>query len=299
MVGERVTAIIVNHDQSVAVAEQLAGYRRLDPGRFAQIRWVVVSNGRTEPEPTPGVELRRLPNEGYGSAINHVVQGCSARAILALNADLAPEPGFLEAVLAAAKRMENSAERIGVVGFRLFDAEGTPQGSVGRFPTLVRFLWALLWPRSTRKYVRIGEGTRTPADWVTGACVLIDGRCFEEMGGFDPSYFLYYEDVDFCFRAARRGWRVEYDPAGSARHYFPYHRRRLTPRMVAVARRSLLLYFWRHRPRWEFHVLRGIIRTECRWRRRDPAWKQVSAFLAQVWDRPAEHRVDLADLPAE
>ena len=51
-----------------------------------------------------------------------------------------------------------------------------------------------------------------PADWVTGCCLLVRRDCLEQLGGFDPDFFLYYEDVDLCRRAREQGWTVAFEP---------------------------------------------------------------------------------------
>ncbi len=298
-----VTAIIVNHDQSVSTTDQLCQHRRLSPALFDQVEWIVVSNGQTSPEPIEHVRLERMNNEGYGAAINRAVRGTQGETILALNADIVPEAGFLEGVIASARRLvarRQTAHRTAMIGFRLRDADGSPQGSIGRFPTLGRFLRGLLRSRPSRKYVHADEHGPTPVDWVTGACLLIDRRCFEELNGFDESYFLYYEDVDLCLRAAKKGWRVEYDPSATCRHLFPYHSRRLTIPMVYVARRGLLLYFRKHRPAWEYRTLVWIARWES-WLRshQHGGWKEVSRMIDQLTRAPANQLMDVKDWPTD
>jgi N-acetylglucosaminyl-diphospho-decaprenol L-rhamnosyltransferase len=55
----------------------------------------------------------------------------------------------------------------------------------------------------------IGEGER---DWVTGAAMLMRKECFDRLKGFDESYFMYFEDVDLCYRARRLGYGIGYLP---------------------------------------------------------------------------------------
>jgi GT2 family glycosyltransferase len=244
-----------------------------------------------------------MDNRGYGAAINRAVRSARGETILALNADIVPEAGFLEGVIASARRLLVSRladHPTAIIGFRLRDADGAPQGSIGRFPTLTRFLRGLLRPRPFRKYVQVDEKGPTPVDWATGACLLIDRRCFEELGGFDESYFLYYEDVDICLRATRRGWRVEYNPSATCRHLFPYHSRRLTIPMVYVARRGMLLYFRKHRPAWEYHAMVRIARWES-WLRshRHAGWKHIGVMIDQLIREPADQLMDLRDWPTE
>jgi len=56
------------------------------------------------------------------------------------------------------------------------------------------------------------------ADWVIGACMLVRREVFDETGGFDPSMFLYGEEVEWCHRIRERGWKVLFSPVGSILH---------------------------------------------------------------------------------
>lgn len=302
-------AVIVNHDQWLNGIQQLAAHYRDNPPAFAAVEWFVVHNG---PETAPpiatqfddaalsqamrNVTLIPSPNRGYGAAVNVAAARTQRPYLLALNADILPEPGFLEGVLARAKSLQQD-EPTAVCGFRLRNADGTPQGSVGRFPTLARFLWNLGRPRAVRKHLDLAGAAVRSVDWVTGACVLIDRAWLISMGGFDEQFFLYYEDVDVCLRARRGRRRVLYDPSAACRHLFPYHSRRLTGRMVYVARRALLLYYWKHRPRWEYQTLAAIVLMECWFRRRNPDWRKVGAMVRQLLASPDQHKLKAEDLP--
>ena len=91
----------------------------------------------------------------------------------------------------------------GIVGFGLRNPDGSPQGSVGAFPTLARSIREQFIPRSRRKYQpgwRIRPGR---VDWVTGACMLVNAEMIADVGGMDEDFFLYHEEVAFS-RVARR-----------------------------------------------------------------------------------------------
>ena len=183
-----------------------------------------VHNGPGSPPPLEAAAAKNTPlarvrievtaNAGYGAAVNRALASTGARYLLALNADLLPEPGFLRGIHDLIERQESGAgagNRVGVIGFRLLNRDGTPQGSVGRFPTLGRFLYGLLRPRRSRKYRAVATQKMTPVAWVTGACVLLCRACLDDIGGFDEQFFMYYEDVDLCRRCQQAGWSVCHD----------------------------------------------------------------------------------------
>lgn len=117
---------------------------------------------------------------------------------------------------------------VGVLSCRVLNADGSIQNVTRRFPSPARvalmlaglpwklprlFGWAdcedLRWDR---------EGAARDVDWVGGAFMMIRSEVLERLGGLDESFFFYGEDVEFCRRVWRAGWRVRYEPAGSITH---------------------------------------------------------------------------------
>ena len=80
----------------------------------------------------------------------------------------------------------------------------------------VGILEARQWPSEHPKEYDVASGD-TP--WASGACFAMQSRCFEQLGGFDPIYFMYCEDVDISWRAWMAGWRVKYQPDALCHHY--------------------------------------------------------------------------------
>lgn len=305
-------AVIINHDDSDAVVAQWNAYCRHHAEGFRRIQWLVIHNGAEALPKLTGTDgqtdgmLESVPvieseNLGYAAAIQLAMRRTQAPFLLVLNADLLPESGCLSAVLELVEELVSRPRKIGVVGFRLLNADGTLQGSAGKFPTLWRTLFGLLRPRASRKYLNFPLEGQTEAPWVTGASFLLSRACLEEIGGLDERFFMYYEDVDLCLRAKQAGWTTLYDPAACWRHFHPYHGRALTHRMVYFARHGLLRYFWKHRSAWEFRVLTWIVLRECWLRKRRDAigngWNIIESMVRDHWERPAEFQVKATDLP--
>jgi GT2 family glycosyltransferase len=204
-------------------------------------------------------------------------------------------PGFLGKVLTRIDVQEaNRNGPAGIIGFGLQNSDGTPQGSVGIFPTLWRTLREQFIPRSRRKYQagwRIRSG---PVEWVTGACMLVNSELFALLGGMDEDFFLYYEEVALCRAAQRSGWSVEYDASVNVVHRHPLQNRVISPKMRVITRHSKLLYFLKHLPRWQFLILIEIVRLEAagqgvwsRLRSRPEemcAWRAISELARQLRD---------------
>jgi GT2 family glycosyltransferase len=201
---------------------------------------------------------------------------------LLLNPDVTVAAGFLEHVLDIIDWLPDGAPDVGVMGFGLRHSDGSPQGSSGPFPTLTGTLGGLARPRACRKYRPPPSSGRTQVPWVTGCCVLLRRACLQQVGGFDPDYFLYYEDVDFCCRARARGWSIWYEPALQAVHHHPLHARRVPTSLRVITRHALLTYAAKHWPGWQFSCLTLAVRIEAAvrqwWARCQEDWRRVARW---------------------
>lgn len=289
-----VTVVIVNYNSWPDVTRLVAALARSPEIAAGLCRIVVVDNASDAPPPpglrAPGVLLiPRRDNGGFAAGVNAGWHASESPWLLLLNPDVVPGPDLLAQVVARIRRWQGRPEGgPGIVGFALRNADGTRQPSVGAFPSLARSVWEPLIPRSRRKY-QIGWPTRPgPVPWVTGACVLVNARLLDDLGGMDEDFFLYYEEVALCRTAARRGWSVEYDPAVEVVHLHPLQQRRISPALRVITRHSKLLYFRKHLPRWQFVGLAWVIAAESRVRglwaglrgRPEPqrAWRAIGAL---------------------
>ncbi|VTR98661.1 glycosyltransferase family 2 protein [Tuwongella immobilis] len=214
-----------------------------------------------------GVSLRRFGrNRGFARAVNEGCRLGRGEWVLLLNPDMRVEPGFLDRVMELMQSLEQSSPQVGIVGFRLRHDDGSLQASAGQFPTLRSTLLGLCRSRKTRKCQPVDGNQRREVAWLTGCCLLIRRTCLEQLGGFDESYFLYYEDVDFCQRARQLGWSVVYDPSLEAVHFSPLHLRAVPPPLRLMTRHALLTYSEKHWSKWQTHLLGRIIRLEAWYR---------------------------------
>jgi len=92
--------------------------------------------------------------------------------------------------------------------------------------------------RTARAHLMLDYDHREPrpVDWVLGGAMLVRRRAAEDVGGADERFFLYFEDVDWCFRMGKRGWRVWYVPEAAMEH----HHRRESARDFRGLRRHLM-----------------------------------------------------------
>lgn len=295
----RLSVVLVNYCQwgnTLRLVRQLHRSRCL---RRAEAEIVVIDNH----SPThPGtvtlrrrrhVSLRRWGrNRGFARAANEGVRLSRGDWILFLNPDTSVADGFLDQVVAHLETLpELETEKIGIIGLGLRDPDGRVQPSTGPFPRLSTTLLRLLLPRRHRKY---GNSSA----WVTGCGMLARRDCLQQLQGFDPDFFLYYEDVDLCRRATAAGWTVRHEPTPTLIHHRPLHGRPVPPHIRLFTRHALLTYASRYWPRWQTTLLTRLIGLEA-WARRCVAlWRGerraawVFRELGRLTDEVASGTVD-------
>ena len=164
-------------------------------------------------------------NGGYGAGNNFGVEqglpdGSPPDYVYILNSDAFPEPG---AIRVLAEYLQ-AHPQVGFAGSRLHGKDGDYHQTAFRFPTIFSEFEsaAATGPISwlLRRYiVALPEPTEAQTvDWMAGASLMVRHRTFEETGGFDERYFLYFEETDLCLRAHRKGWSSVYLPQSRVMH---------------------------------------------------------------------------------
>jgi N-acetylglucosaminyl-diphospho-decaprenol L-rhamnosyltransferase len=169
-----------------------------------------------------GVRLIRTGgNLGYGGAANIGVAASDAPFVVIANPDIVWQAGALDELLAAADEWPQG----GSFGPMIYTPAGEIYPSARELPSLGRgighALFGWCWPSNpwTAAYRREREHPREgPAGWLSGSCLLVRRSAFEQVGGFDASYFMYFEDVDLGERLGKAGWQNVYVPAAQVVH---------------------------------------------------------------------------------
>jgi len=221
--------VTVSYNSGRYLAEFLASTAAAarDPSRMTVVvadnRSDDVGEARRTTEAAGAVFVDVGSNAGYGTAVNTAVAAlpASVRHVLVSNPDVVLSPGSLDVLVDTA----TADRRIAAVGPAVLEPTGEVYPSARAVPSLRtglgHALFANLWPTNpwTRRYHREGQldQVRT-AGWLSGACLLVRRDVFDELGGFDPGYFMYFEDVDLGWRIGRAGLRNVYQPEAEVTH---------------------------------------------------------------------------------
>ena len=228
--------------------------------------------------------------------------------VMLLNPDTVVQGGAIRALV----DFMDAHQRVGIAGSRLENAEGAAECSAHTAPSPLGELESGarlgILSRALGRYV-VSPPTQEAAhecDWVSGASLIVRREVFEQIGLLDEGYFLYFEEVDFCSRAQKAGWKIWFVPESRVIHFegastgiqdmarrraqYWYDSRRryfvkhsgvlgliLADTLWAIGRASLVL-------RRALRLGSGGNGQDPRWFARDLLWGDLRALLTgQIW----------------
>ncbi|BFI97448.1 MAG: hypothetical protein RSP_29580 [Rhodanobacter sp.] len=200
---EQVTVVCVTH-QSRAVLDAMAQTLLPLP------KVIVIDNASSDGtaaalrERIPHAKVLERPvNGGFGSANNEAMAQVRTPYALLLNPDCAVTPEDLGTLLATLQRYPAAA----MVAPQCVNDEGLPQKSYRQ----------AFYEKLPKVPYRVPDATCSTS-WLRGCCLLVRTEVFAALGGFDPAFFLYYEDDDLCLRARAAGYECLLEPAAVVQH---------------------------------------------------------------------------------
>ena len=255
-IGPDLSVAVVSYNTKDLLRACLASLRDREADGEARLEIIVADNGSDDGSlemaraEFPGVRVVETGgNVGFGRANNLALRDARGRHFCLLNSDAEALPGALRGALA----FLDARPDVGLAGGQLLWPDGRAQTSWGNDPTL-----AGVWQEQT--FQGALPGRRPPAtvpappaprdvDQISGAFMAIRREAWHQIGGFDPAYFMYNEDVDLNVRLRRAGWRVVFLPDVRIRHHLGASSRadwRTRARMVSAYNESRALYFARY-----------------------------------------------------
>ncbi|MCO6439697.1 MAG: glycosyltransferase family 2 protein [Nitrococcus mobilis] len=260
--------VITNWNSGQQLAECLRSIAQFGDEAIASV--VVVDNASTDGSvdtlevfSLPLHVIRNRENLGFAKACNQGAAACSAPYILFLNPDARLFEGSIQAPLAFLEAPES--KNIGICGVQLLDEYNRVARTCARFPTLSRLSVQAFgldklpgWESSGINMKGWSHSMSQSVDHVMGAFFLVRRVVFEALQGLDDRFFVYFEDVDFSYRAKKNGWGAMYLSEAQAFHAGGGTSRQVKATRLFYSLRSRLLYGFKHFPLWQAWLLMGL-----------------------------------------
>lgn len=249
------TVIITTYNSSAVIPNALASLQALPPDESPSLT-VVVDNASTDgsaeiAEGFPGVRvIRSRRNMGLAAANNLGASRAGPGSLLFMNPDTVTLPGALKALAL----FEGEHPGAAILGPSMVDGEGASQSTARTFPTI----WDIILRRSPlgrlplfRESVRrhmfpVDGSAPAKVDWLVGAALWLTRAGREKVGLMSEDYFLYFEDVEWCWRAAEAGMEVWLVPESVIRHECSRESARKPGRALWHHLRSMVRFFSKH-----------------------------------------------------
>ncbi|GFP24910.1 glycosyltransferase family 2 protein [Candidatus Hakubella thermalkaliphila] len=202
-------------------------------------------------------------NLGFSAANNLALKGSRSKYALLLNPDTKVLPGAIKKMV---DYMEANGE-VGALGPKLLNPDGSLQYSARTFPSLTtQFLESTylfrIFPQSRffgQHFMSYWDhGQEKKVDWVSGAALMVRREAIEKTGLLDEGFFMYSEEVDWCYRIKRAGYEVVYFPQAEIIHYDARSSEDEARRLEMVLS-GRYRFFARHYPSWQGLFLRLLV----------------------------------------
>jgi N-acetylglucosaminyl-diphospho-decaprenol L-rhamnosyltransferase len=192
--------------------------------------------------------IENQENLGFAAANNQAMVTSQSKYFLLINTDAFATKGAINHLYQLAK----VTPRAGIIGAHLLNPDGSFQASYANFPNLAqeflilsglgRVMGGPWYPNHTPVQ---GEKAKK-VDYVQGACLFVRHQAFEQAGGMDESYFMYSEEVDWCYSIQKAGWEVWYQPAAEIIHVGGASSRNRVVQRETDLYKSRVLFFRKH-----------------------------------------------------
>ncbi len=211
-------------------------------------------------------------NRGFAAANNQGIRESHGRYVLLLN----PDTEVLDDALAVMVAFLETHPSFGAAGPQLLYPDGSFQHSAFRFPGVLQTFFdffplhhRLLDSRLNGRYPRAwyARGTPFPIDHPLGACLMARRATVEQVGLLDEGFFMYCEEIDWCWRMREAGWQIACVPHARVIHHAGASASQFRDAMFVALWRSRFRLYAKHLPPWRQRLIRWIVRVGLQWKR--------------------------------
>jgi len=289
--GPQVSVVIVNWNSRELLAQALTTLHDTTTSVFFET--IVVDNGSHDGsvdylrESWPGVTVIPLDhNHGFAAANNIGFKSCAGEYVLLLNVDTISRPTTVSGLVECLSRHPEA----GCAGARHLNADGSLQWSMDDFPSLLND--TLRYTDLIRLPVLRGWLKRTyPAftdhdeerevGWVNGACLMVRREVIERAGGLDEYFFIYAEELDWCFRIWQAGWTVRFTPRAEVIHLLGGSFSATDGKRTILLYQSLRRYYRKHYSPAKYRAISAMVMANAAWRLGALAGMHLSSMLGR------------------
>ena len=201
--------------------------------------------------PYPFTIIQNRENKGFAYACNQGADLGIAEYLLFLNPDIKLFPDSLTKAFLFMQKVQN--KQVGILSIQLVDQKGLVLRNVSHFPTPRSLFYQMLgldnlWPGRFKSHFLTtwDHQENREVDQVQGAYYFVRRKVFEELGGFDERFFMYFEDLDFAYRARQAGWKSYYLAEAQAIHFGGGSSNQVKARRLFYVLNSRVLYIAKH-----------------------------------------------------
>ena len=243
-----------------------SGYT-IDTHRY-KVEIIVVDNGSTDGSvemlkklQTPNSVLRTIFNQrnlGFGAGNNQALRQAQGEYLLLLNSDTVVKD---EAPLKMAEFLAKHPG-VGVVGCKLLNPDGSFQPSAGPFPNLGVVSVMLFAEHWLGDLVRSSFAQTKEVDWVMGAALMVRREVIKKAGLMDEGIFMYMDEVEWCYRIKKSGYKVMFYPGAEITHLGGGSSKTGRKDPILNIYRGLLYFYQKHYARWQLSILKTMLKLK-------------------------------------
>lgn len=201
--------------------------------------------------------IENKENVGFSKGNNIGAKEAEGKYVLFLNSDTQiQDKGFLRMT-----EFMDLNDKAAILGGRLENENKSTQKSAGNFYNVLN-LGILLFGGGKLGFLRKSPARISRVDWVSGASLMARKDVFKKIGGFEEKLFMYMEDMEFCFRAKKKGFTTYYYPNISLLH----KEGASSSRTFAIIHiyEGILYFFKKYKPKWQYKVARNMLFTKAK-----------------------------------
>lgn len=262
--------LIVNYNTRELTLDALRSVYRSQTNYTFEV--ILIDNHSTDgsveaiKEEFPQVKIiENQENVGFAKANNQGIRRAAGRYILLLNSDTIIQPATLEIML----RFMDQHPNIGASGCKVVLPDGSLDKACRRgFPTpsasfYYAFGLAKLFPHVPKfnqyQLSYLDPDDDYPVDCLVGAFMLVRREVIDHVGMLDEDFFMYGEDVDWCYRIKKAGWEIYYYPKTSIIHYKGAGKKRKSRKVVYEFHRAMILFHRKHYQKSYSWLVNGLV----------------------------------------